>query len=92
MAETKTMEKATEVAAEQTTEKSVMVAVGVFGSAEKRKEVLESLKAKKFEGAKLVKKGRFTYVVAGECKKSEAAELIKKVRAAGLHAAYEVEA
>ena len=58
------------------------VIIGAFGDAAKCKEKLDALKAAKFEGAKLIKSGRFAYVAAGECAQAEAPELIKKLKAA----------
>ena len=60
--------------------KKVKVVIGAFGDAAKCKEKLDALKAAKFEGAKLLKSGRFTYVVAGECERAEAPELIKRLK------------
>lgn len=62
--------------------KKVAVVIGAFGDAAKCKEKLDALKAAKFEGAKLIKSGRFTYVAAGECAQAETPELIKKLKAA----------
>lgn len=70
-------------AKEKTESKKATIVIGAFGDAGKCKELVADLKKAKFDGAKLIKSGRFTYVAAGECEKGKAPELIEKLKAAG---------
>lgn len=69
--------------AEKTESKKAVIVIGAFGDVRKCKELVSKLKKAKFDGAKLLKSGRFTYVVAGEAEKEKAPELIEKLKAAG---------
>lgn len=67
---------------EKTESKKITIVIGAFGDAGKCKELVTDLKKAKFDGAKLIKSGRFTYVAAGECEEGKAPELIEKLKAA----------